>query len=234
MVSNAILRDANISFKAKWLFAYMFSMKEWWDFAISRMAKDSADWEKSVTKWIDELKAAGYLTTEKLSNWRMVYNLTFEPSNPAPVSKLPKVQTGGLAVIKNTINKDIVKKKKNTNVYHPYSHKIIELFSNEVKKRWLIYESTAEFSTATKIAEDEIIKSFVIDNKFSTLTEFMLWIMNNADNDNWHKPRMNSLKYFLSNWAKIANLNKDKLNSSSVKGNDERLERAKLLLNKSK
>ncbi len=84
---------------------------------------------------------------------------------------------------------------------------------------------------ATAIANDEIIKSFVLDNKFAKISEFILWIMDNSDD--WHKPRMTSLRYFHSNWAKIANLNREKLrNSESNVVNSDRMEKAKLLLNK--
>ncbi len=52
--------------------------------------------------------------------------------------------------------------------------------------------------------------------------------------DDWHRPKMSSLRYFHSNWAKIANMNLDKLKRTNEykEESNSRLERARALLSK--
>lgn len=92
----------------------------------------------------------------------------------------------------------------------------------------MVYEELAEYKSAHSILNDESIKSFVLEHKFAKMSEFILWIMDNADD--WHRPRMTSLRYFHSNWAKIANLNMGKLKAPKKEETDARIEKAKKLL----
>ena len=47
-VSNSFLRDNNVSFKAKGLFCYMFSMADNWNFTIKSIATQQKDGEASI------------------------------------------------------------------------------------------------------------------------------------------------------------------------------------------
>lgn len=79
VIPNKLLNDPNISWKAKWLFWYLQSKPEDWDFAVSRICKEASDGEKATISWIKELEKAGYLQRNKYQNelwhWDIEYIL---------------------------------------------------------------------------------------------------------------------------------------------------------------
>lgn len=108
-VSNSFLRDNNISFKAKGLFCYMFSMSENWNFTLQSIATQQKDGLDSVKSAMDELKQYGYISYEKHSNGSGTYFLNDEPNVENPNVENPNL--GKSTAIKNT-NLD---KNKNIN-----------------------------------------------------------------------------------------------------------------------
>lgn len=98
-VSNSFLRDNNISFKAKGLFCYMFSMNENWNFTLQSIATQQKDGLDSVKSAMDELKKYGYVTYEKLANGKGLYYLDDEPKVENPNVENPNL--GKSTPIKN-------------------------------------------------------------------------------------------------------------------------------------
>lgn len=90
-VSNSFLRDNNISFKAKGLFCYMFSMSENWNFTLQSIATQQKDGLDSVKSAMDELKQYGYISYEKHSNGSGTYFLNDEPNMENPNVENPKL-----------------------------------------------------------------------------------------------------------------------------------------------
>lgn len=99
-VSNSFLRDNNISFKAKGLFCYMFSMSENWNFTLQSIATQQKDGLDSVKSAMDELKQYGYISYEKHSNGSGTYFLNDEPNVENPNVENPNL--GKSTAIKNT------------------------------------------------------------------------------------------------------------------------------------
>lgn len=64
VMSNEVLRDKNLSFKAKGLLCYMLSCKDDWDFNIEGIAAMGSDGYKAVRTGLIELERAGYLKRE--------------------------------------------------------------------------------------------------------------------------------------------------------------------------
>lgn len=62
---NGIVQDNALSFKARGLWVYLESKPNNWNFALSRIAKDSTDGIDSVRNGIKELEAVGLLRREK-------------------------------------------------------------------------------------------------------------------------------------------------------------------------
>lgn len=88
-VANEVLNDTNLSWKAKGLFAYLFSKPDGWDFAGKRISKDSSDGSKATYSGLKELEDAGYLGRKKHGNGRVDYNLGFT-ENPYIISPIPE------------------------------------------------------------------------------------------------------------------------------------------------
>lgn len=83
-VSNTLLRDNRISFKAKGLFCYMFSMSEDWNFTLQSISTQQKDGLESIRSAMDELKDYGYVSYEKHSSGKGTYFLNDEPNMENP------------------------------------------------------------------------------------------------------------------------------------------------------
>jgi len=122
-VANIVLNDKELSFKAKGIFAYLFSKPEGWNFNGDRIAKESCDGRKAVFSGLKELEEKGYLQRIKNSSGRVDYSLKFsqepvaqkgqEGEKPvAPFGKEPKRQRaemGSISNIDSESNKEIEK-----------------------------------------------------------------------------------------------------------------------------
>jgi hypothetical protein len=67
-IPNDLIRNSSISDRARFLFCYMSSMSEEWEFYQSKMAKDLGYSKDTLRKYLDELVSTGYLKrTQKRS-----------------------------------------------------------------------------------------------------------------------------------------------------------------------
>lgn len=122
-VANAVIDDEKLSWKAKGLFAYLFSKPEGWDFAGKRIAKDSCDGSKSTYSGLKELEVNGYIERKKLGNGRIVYSLKYtEPITQkgdldiepdVQNGKQPKRQTAETGTISNIDSESNTEKRNN-------------------------------------------------------------------------------------------------------------------------
>lgn len=119
IVANEVLNRADLSYKAKGVFAYMFSKPEGWDFSADRIAKDSTDGRRSVLEGLKELDTAGLLVRIKQANGRMKVRLQyaasiegdgtvpmFESQSAKTALRVPKVLKPHSAKIDTVSNKD--------------------------------------------------------------------------------------------------------------------------------
>lgn len=77
-IANSVLNDKKISFKAKGVFAYIYSKPHGWQFSSYRMAKDSDDGIDAIRSAVRELMSAGYLSRKKLPTGKVEYTVTFK------------------------------------------------------------------------------------------------------------------------------------------------------------
>ena len=121
MVANEVFTNKNLSFKAKGLYAYLFSKPDTWDFSSNRMILESKEDRKTIMAMLRELEAQGLLQRNRLSNGKMEYLLkyTVESLSPkvglgvekpksenAPEAKCPRGEIGPIS------NKDIYSNKE--------------------------------------------------------------------------------------------------------------------------
>ena len=90
-VANSFIRDNNISFKAKGLFCYMFSMDESWNFTVKSIATQQKDGMASVLSSMKELKEYGYITYTKHQDGTGTYFLDDVPNVENPDVGNPKL-----------------------------------------------------------------------------------------------------------------------------------------------
>jgi len=109
-VQNLLLRDNNLSFKAKGLFCYMSSMSKDWNFTIASIAKQQKDGIDSIKSAMKELKEYGYMTYTKHTNGTGTYTLIDEPKVENPNVENPYLGKS------TCIKKEKFNKNKNTKI----------------------------------------------------------------------------------------------------------------------
>ena len=78
-VKNEVLNDPRISWKAKGLFAYLYSKPDNWDFSGDRITLNASDGRKSTYSGLKELEEFGYLTRSKRPNGQVEYHISWQP-----------------------------------------------------------------------------------------------------------------------------------------------------------
>jgi hypothetical protein len=119
-ISNAVLRDSNLSLKAKGFMAMVFALPEDWDFSVNGMCKILKEKKSAIYSTIAELKNAGYcvVSQERMENGRFsdnIYNFYEKPFIYKENSPLPDFPDSGNPNSENQpqyntyINKTIIK-----------------------------------------------------------------------------------------------------------------------------
>lgn len=107
---NHILNNSDLSFKAKWLYWYIQSKPDGWEFSAERISQDSKDWEDSIYAGLKELETAWFLERVKSQDttwhWQIDYVLHIEAC--------PGFSRPGKAL--NNIKKEDSKKEDNTSI----------------------------------------------------------------------------------------------------------------------
>jgi hypothetical protein len=112
-IANVVLDDERLTYKAKGLFAYLYSKPPGWKFSAERVAKKSKDGRKSVLSGFKELSFLGYLTTIKKQDGTVDYYVSYIPqksekallpkSPQSPNGTVPKRHSAKKALISNNI-----------------------------------------------------------------------------------------------------------------------------------
>ena len=84
VIPHNVLYDANISLKAKGLYAYMQSKPDGWEFSAERISNECSEGRDAVRAALIELETAGYLTRyrkkNELGQWEWEHVLLEKPS----------------------------------------------------------------------------------------------------------------------------------------------------------
>lgn len=81
-VANSVLNDPNISWKAKGIYAHLYSKPDGWDFSAHRMSQQCSDGRKATLSGLKELEESGYISREKLPTGRILYTVRIKPESP--------------------------------------------------------------------------------------------------------------------------------------------------------
>ena len=123
-VQNSFLRDDRISFKAKGLFSYMFSMNDNWNFTIKSIATQQDEGVASISSAMNELKEFGFIIYEKYSDGSGTYILDDEPKLENPDMDNPIMRKSKCIkedkLDKNTNSKQPTQKSNNNKLFNEY------------------------------------------------------------------------------------------------------------------
>ena len=143
-VSNTVLNDERLSFKAKWVYAYLFSKPDDWLFSADRIKNDSTDWRDSVQSALKELENFWYLQRKKQGDGSIIYFLDINPKTENPTldtdpkqekPKVGKTQSGKIRLINNIDNNTNTEIYSNTDVDWKISEKTKEKISEFISYR---------------------------------------------------------------------------------------------------
>jgi len=143
-IPNDLIRNSSISDRARFLYCYMSSMSEDWQFYQSKMAKDLGYSKDTLRKYLDELVSTGYLKkTQRRSELGRFdsydYVIDFIPNPDFTVSE--KTRNGKIPSRKNPI-------LKKNNFKEEQIIKNINLEED-------VFENPNEFSTFEKITLED-------------------------------------------------------------------------------
>lgn len=106
VISNNEVQDKRLSWKARGIFSYLWSMPDNWDFYETEVAKHAPDGRDSLRSGLMELEEHGYLKRERVRNkgqfggtaWIITDNPTPKPENQTPMLENP---TQGSPMLEN-------------------------------------------------------------------------------------------------------------------------------------
>lgn len=138
-IDNVLVKDNRMSWKARGIFLYLWSMPDDWNFYVDEVAKHSVDGVKSLKKGLSELEKYGYLKREMKRNesghfsnmaWELSDTGIFTVSTKTgPTEKAVNAQTGptenGRLLIKNNTNKKETLNKEDTKEILSSSHSTV-------------------------------------------------------------------------------------------------------------
>lgn len=105
-ISNQLIRDSRLSWKARGIFAYLWSQADEWDFYVSEVAKHATDGRDALRSGLKELEKYGYLTRKPSSDTGgqfdgMSWVLTDKPTGSAENSVDGKTRQNASKSVEN-------------------------------------------------------------------------------------------------------------------------------------
>lgn len=100
IVSNDILRDTNLSMKARFMLVYMLSLADSWEYSVAGLAKTIGCGKDAITSGIKELEEHGYLVRERVRDEKgrlkemeyTIYEVPQKPAEDEPEEDIPETE----------------------------------------------------------------------------------------------------------------------------------------------
>ena len=143
-ITNKVIRDMNLSWKAKGIYSLIFSKPDGWQFSTRRIALESKDGVDSTLSGIQELEHAGYIKRERKNDGRVTYIVLINPhtENPyKPHTEIPSLGNSLIGKTRTVSNKDSIVIKSNSNK---------DIYSAEFESFWKDYPKKVGKGAAEK------------------------------------------------------------------------------------
>ena len=199
IIPNDIIRNKNISDRARFIFCYMASMPDDWKFYQGAMAKELGYTKDTLRKYIEELLTTGYLHREqrreegKFDSYD--YTLNFTPSGKK--ADTVKSRNGEKPTReKSTLtNKDLEQRKSNTNKDFnkgcefdnspPFETEIKNPFSRQSFHDALNTDPDPKESCAKEKVQREPSQTYLCFSAFCSTYERLAGVTYPSDNGNY-------------------------------------------------
>ena len=137
IITNAVLRDENLSFRARGVLACILSRPDNWKTTAESLARESKEGRSAILTTLKELEVAGYMKRTKYRNekgqwvWESFVYDTPQAATKEPESKNPPTgnPTSGKpsTEIQTLIEEPIKKERKEERTTRTYGDEVIEL-----------------------------------------------------------------------------------------------------------
>lgn len=225
-VDNRIINNDTLSLKAKWLYAFLCSKHDNWNFSYNWLCSQLKEWEKAIRWAVEELVNAFVLLRIPLkwnnnlyNGWDWIINPTEEDlkNNNDPFRNLPKSELAKMGTSENghllSNNKINNTKLSNINIFNEF------LENDNNKNTWLYILLKTFFELWYKPSKSETIewlrdwtKKVIELNKITSLEEFKNICLNFE-------------LYWKWNWKEIKNLKTTFLNNPNLISNKKKNEK---------
>lgn len=147
-LDNTPLNDKNLTWKAKGLFAYLWSKPDDWDYRVTEVARHSKDGVGSTSTGVNELEKAGYLQRKQNNDHGVfgdsVWTLSEKPIFKKPITENPlsdKPYTENRPLLNtDELNTDLTNKRdtKTNSASHSNAQSVSQL-EKEFEEVWSKY-----------------------------------------------------------------------------------------------
>jgi len=182
-IPNEILNLEALSFRAKWLWAYMQSKPDWWDFSTDRIKEDWKEWRDAVRVAIQELEEHWLLLRVRVhiwdSKWEHQYHLL---ELETEWTEIPS--SGFQALGTQAIKKEVHKKERISNRVNENSSSIA---TKKVRDHMVIvneYENEGTF-IVNELASKAVLNMYELSGLESLAVVFLDWCVRNKDKLEW-------------------------------------------------
>ena len=200
-INNALVRDKRLSWKARGIFAYMWSQADNWQFYVSEIASHATDGKDALASGLKELEKYGYLKRQnrltvdgKISGKDWI--LSDLPSEGKPVQREtrptenPSLRNNNS---KNYQNKELTTESKQYSASHSNAQSVSRLES-DFEEIWQKYPNKKGKQQAFNHYKAWRKRSVQHTNEYllSKLNEYLNYCQRNS---NWYHP-MNGSTWF--------------------------------------
>lgn len=214
-IPNSILNCKDISFRAKGIWAYIYSKPDGWNFSTKNIALQSKEGIEAIRNAVKELENHSLLkrvkTQNELGHWDIEYLLleveVVKPYDGKPDDGKPYNGKSTNNSNKELSNKELVKKKENTITSNEVSQ-IIEYFNSLFNTKFRV---TPERSKKIKLR----LKTYSLDEIKLAINNLSKSKFHNGDNDRGWRA---TIDFIIKNDEKIDEF----LNSSPEKQEEVR------------
>lgn len=213
VLDNTFLKDKNLSWKAKGLFAYILSLPEDWKIHLSELQEHAIDGETSLRSAIKELSDNHYIEQIRLKDeqgrWSSyAYKIIEKPLLEKPLSEKPNVENQGLLNTNNKKYLNIENTKKSAKAdFTQNSPKPLPLLEKPDKQIKKVKDIVTMKNMINVFTENESIRE--------KLSEYFDMRLKKGLQPNQWKIILDDLREFAGDNAKLAI---DKINGSIAGG----------------
>lgn len=209
ILDNTFLKDNELSWKAKGLFAYILSLPEDWKIYMSDLQNRATDGETSLRSAIKELTARGYIKQTRLKDeqgrWASyAYEIIEKPNAEKPLVEKPNVENPALLNTHNIKDSNINKTKKSAKAD---TQKQKSLIPKETKQSKKVKDIVTMRNMINAFTENESIREKLLEY-------FNMRLKKGLQPNQW-KIILDDLRDYAGDSAKVAI---DKINGSIAGG----------------